>query len=61
MSTEIKYFDEKMLKTIEVVKSNFAAVRAGRANPAVLDKLTIEYYGNQDLEAICEALKKIKN
>lgn len=45
MSTEIKYFDEKMLKTIEVVKSNFAAVRAGRANAGVLDRITVEYYG----------------
>lgn len=45
MGTEIKYFDEKMLKTIEVVKSNFAAVRAGRANAGVLDRITVEYYG----------------
>ena len=32
MSPEITSYDEKMLKTIEVVKSNFASVRAGRAN-----------------------------
>lgn len=38
-------FDYKMHKTIEVVISDFAAVRAGRANPAVLDKLSVEYYG----------------
>lgn len=38
-------YDHKMKKTIEVVMSDFAAVRAGRANPAVLDKLTVEYYG----------------
>ena len=32
MSPETKAYDQKMLKTIEVVKSNFASVRAGRAN-----------------------------
>ena len=40
-------FDYKMQKTIEVVMSDFAAVRAGRANPAVLDKLSVEYYGTE--------------
>ena len=45
MSPEIKSYDEKMKKTIEVVKSNFAAVRAGRANAGVLDRITVEYYG----------------
>ena len=45
MSPEIKSYDEKMLKTIEVVKSNFAAVRAGRANAGVLDRITVDYYG----------------
>ena len=45
MSPEIVTYDEKMQKTIEVVKSNFAAVRAGRANAGVLDRITVEYYG----------------
>mgnify|MGYP002510225033 FL=1 len=45
MSPEIVSYDEKMLKTIEVVKANFAAVRAGRANAGVLDRITVEYYG----------------
>ena len=45
MSPEIKIYDEKMLKTIEVVKANFASVRAGRANAGVLDRITVEYYG----------------
>ncbi|MBE6973051.1 MAG: ribosome recycling factor [Ruminococcaceae bacterium] len=45
MSIEIKDFDSKMLKTIEVVKSNFASVRAGRANAGVLDRIMVEYYG----------------
>ncbi len=45
MSPEIKSYDERMLKTIEVVKANFAAVRAGRANAGVLDRIMVEYYG----------------
>ncbi len=45
MSADIKSYDERMKKTIEVVKSNFAAVRAGRANAGVLDRITVEYYG----------------
>ena len=40
-----KEFDIKMGKTIEVVKSDFAGVRAGRANAGVLDKITVDYYG----------------
>jgi len=38
-------FDDKMKKTIDVVKGDFGSVRAGRANAAVLDKITVEYYG----------------
>jgi ribosome recycling factor len=34
-----------MKKTVEVLQSQFAAVRAGRANPAVLNQITVEYYG----------------
>ena len=45
MSPEIVSYDERMQKTIEVVKANFAAVRAGRANAGVLDRITVEYYG----------------
>ena len=45
MSPENKVYDSKMLKTIEVVKANFASVRAGRANAGVLDRILVEYYG----------------
>ena len=38
-------FDAKMKKTIEVVAGDFASVRAGRANAAVLDRITVDYYG----------------
>ena len=40
-----KPYDEKMQKTIDVVVSDFASVRAGRANAAVLDKISVDYYG----------------
>ncbi len=36
---------EKMEKTISVLKRDYGAIRAGRANPAVLDKITVDYYG----------------
>ena len=45
MSPETKAYDQKMMKTIEVVKANFAAVRAGRANAGVLDRISVAYYG----------------
>ena len=41
----VKEAEARMLKTIESVKSDFASVRAGRANPSVLDRIMVEYYG----------------
>ncbi|MEG2959420.1 MAG: ribosome recycling factor, partial [Oscillospiraceae bacterium] len=40
-----KEFDIKMGKTVEVIRGDFASVRAGRASAAVLDKIQVEYYG----------------
>ena len=37
----------KMTKAVDVLQSDFAAIRAGRVNPAILDKVTVEYYGVQ--------------
>ncbi len=37
--------EERMLKTISVLEENFAEIRAGRANPAILNKIMVEYYG----------------
>jgi ribosome recycling factor len=45
MSPELKVYEEKMNKTINVMTSEFASIRAGRANPAVLDKVFVDYYG----------------
>ena len=41
----IKTATEKMDKTIAVVQKEFATLRAGRANPQILDKITVDYYG----------------
>lgn len=38
--------DSKMTKTISVLKEELNTVRAGRANPALLDKVTVDYYGS---------------
>ncbi len=45
MKSEYKVFEGKMKKSIESVASDFAAVRAGRANAAVLDRIMVDYYG----------------
>jgi len=45
MKEEYKVIKEKMNKTLEVLTKEFASLRAGRANPNVLDKISVEYYG----------------
>lgn len=45
MKEQLKAHETKMQKTLDVLAKELAAVRAGRANPAVLDKITVEYYG----------------
>ena len=45
MSSNTKAFEEKMNGAIDHLNRELAAIRAGRANPAVLDKITVEYYG----------------
>ena len=42
----LKEFEDKMNKTVDVVTGDFASVRAGRANAAVLDKILVDYYGS---------------
>ena len=45
MNERLKHYNEKMEKTIRVLENEYSAIRAGRANPAVLDKITVDYYG----------------
>ena len=42
---ELKKYEEKMNKTLVVLEEEFGAIRAGRANPHVLDKIKVDYYG----------------
>jgi ribosome recycling factor len=42
---DYKPFEEKMKKTINVLKDDLAGLRAGRANSSILDKITVDYYG----------------
>lgn len=45
MQEKIKLCQEKMDKTINVLQDDYATIRAGRANPHVLDKIKVDYYG----------------
>ena len=45
MSVDFKEFNRKMDKTLEILQEDFGAIRAGRANARVLDRITVEYYG----------------
>lgn len=45
MNERVKPFEDKMNKTLDVLKEEYASVRAGRANPHLLDKLRVDYYG----------------
>lgn len=47
MSVDFKEFGRKMDKTLEHLDEEFGAVRAGRANAKVLDRITVEYYGSE--------------
>ena len=42
---ELKKYEDKMNKTLDVLEDEFGAIRAGRANPHVLDKIKVDYYG----------------
>ena len=45
MDSRLNVFDEKMKKALEFLQSDLSSVRAGRANPHVLDKIKVDYYG----------------
>ena len=47
MSVDFKDYSRKMDKTLDVLADNFGAVRAGRANAKVLDRISVEYYGSE--------------
>ena len=43
---DIKIYEDKMNKTLDNLLEEFGTIRAGRANPHVLDKLRVDYYGS---------------
>lgn len=45
MKAELNMYKEKMAKTVRVLEDEFHAIRAGRANPHVLDHVMVDYYG----------------
>lgn len=45
MDARLEQFNSKMQKSIEVLKEEYSTIRAGRANPHLLDKLRVDYYG----------------
>ena len=47
MAVDFKDFERRMNKALDHLDEEFGAVRAGRANPKVLDRITVEYYGSE--------------
>ena len=47
MAVDFKDYGRRMEKALEHLAEEFGAVRAGRANPKVLDRITVEYYGSE--------------
>ncbi len=45
VAVALKQMDDKMVKTIDALKVDLATIRAGRANPALLSKVYVDYYG----------------
>ena len=45
MDARVKTYEEKMQKAFDFLLANYQTIRAGRANPHVLDKLKVDYYG----------------
>ena len=45
MDERLKQYEDKMIKSVEALETEYASIRAGRANPHILDKLKVDYYG----------------
>ena len=45
MSAELGQFKEKMTKSVDSLQAEYVTIRAGRANPHILDKISVDYYG----------------
>ena len=47
MSIHTAPYEDRMKKTVSVLEEEFSTIRVGRANPRVLDRLTVDYYGSE--------------
>ena len=45
MDAKLEQFEGKMKKTLQTLNDEYVTIRAGRANPHILDKLKVDYYG----------------
>ena len=45
MNEKLQKYEEKMESALKHLNKELASIRAGRANPAILDKVTVDYYG----------------
>lgn len=53
MDARLEQFNTKMIKSVDTLKEEYASIRAGRANPHLLDKLRVDYYGQpSSLQAV---------
>ena len=55
MDEKLKVYEEKMEKSLNALLNEYASIRAGRANPHVLDKIKVDYYG------VPSALQQVAN
>ena len=46
MDERVQKYEQKMTKTLEGFETELTTIRAGRANPHILDKITVDYYGS---------------
>ena len=61
MSTETDFAKERMEKSVENLKHEFAALRTGRPSPAVLDNIKVDYYGTATPISQVAAIKVLWN
>ena len=54
-----KHLEERSKKTISVLKEDLNTVRAGRANPALLDKVLVDYYGTPTPLKTCQTFPSL--
>ena len=48
--SDIKEYEDKMKKSVDSLKEDYTTIRAGRANPHILDKIKVDYYGTPTTE-----------